>query len=666
LENSSDLIGGIGEKSLRNILDLALKISEYCNPPVRTEIRKKVGDLRALTDALCELRSQNKGTTPQAQSMSRSIGQQLRNLVQLIEQAIRDLERGGLTIPKQTLDGRLEQAMRWLANPGFDDRGLGLQAIRSIIEEARRIAASCPPAMASDLRRAAAEVEQLARQLEDLVNRGLGNSPQALALARQLGQKLKDLKKLIDKALIDRVVNDFLDIHSPLKQFTEAVLAPIGTPNREGNFVDKSNKLQEFSNNAVRTARDVSSTAPNKRIADNLFKSAANVESLCPQLQNAGRIRLNHPENKNADENFNNLRNEYANSLQKMRNLVDEAIDTNDFIQALEDAIRKHTILAENAIQIQDPQKLVDNTSAIARLANRVLNVAKQEADNSEDPAFVNRVNRALNALQNAIPPMISDAKDVAMNINDPSAANRWRNSNNKLIDAVVGIKNALAPPLPDISRLNLDAVPPARPAPISNQNLIVPPRPQLQESEDETENFPEPMPNQPILMAAHGLHNEVKQWSSKDNEIIAAAKRMALLMARLSQLVRGEGGTKKDLIDCAKAIQEAANHIASLAKEQAKLCTDKRMRTTILQVCEKIPTMSTQLSILCTVKATMLGAQASEEDREATEMLEGNAKYLMDAVKETVRACESASIKIRTDAGCRMVWQRKANWHQQ
>ena len=39
--------------------------------------------------------------------------------------------------------------------------------------------------------------------------------------------------------------------------------------------------------------------------------------------------------------------------------------------------------------------------------------------------------------------------------------------------------------------------------------------------------------------MAAHALHMDVKEWSSRDNDIIAAAKRMALLMARLSQLVR-------------------------------------------------------------------------------------------------------------------------------
>lgn len=46
------------------------------------------------------------------------------------------------------------------------------------------------------------------------------------------------------------------------------------------------------------------------------------------------------------------------------------------------------------------------------------------------------------------------------------------------------------------------------------------------------------------------------------------------------------------------------------LAKEHARLCTDRRMRTAILQVCERIPTIGGQLKILSTVKATMLGAQ--------------------------------------------------------
>ena len=79
--------------------------------------------------------------------------------------------------------------------------------------------------------------------------------------------------------------------------------------------------------------------------------------------------------------------------------------------------------------------------------------------------------------------------------------------------------------------------------------------------------------------MAAHDLHQEVRQWSSKENEIIAAAKRMAIHMARLSAYCGGQG-TKKDLIACSKLIAESSEEVTRLAKDQAKLCTDKRMRT--------------------------------------------------------------------------------------
>ncbi len=80
--------------------------------------------------------------------------------------------------------------------------------------------------------------------------------------------------------------------------------------------------------------------------------------------------------------------------------------------------------------------------------------------------------------------------------------------------------------------------------------------------------------------MAAHDLHQEVKQWSSKDNDIIAAAKKMALLMAKLSQLVGEDANSKRELIACAKAIAEASEEVTRIAKDLARECTDKRMRT--------------------------------------------------------------------------------------
>lgn len=72
---------------------------------------------------------------------------------------------------------------------------------------------------------------------------------------------------------------------------------------------------------------------------------------------------------------------------------------------------------------------------------------------------------------------------------------------------------------------------------------------------------------------------------SSQGNDIIAAAKRMALLMAEMSRLVRGGSGNKRALIQCAKDIAKASDEVTRLAKEVAKQCTDRRIRTNLLQV---------------------------------------------------------------------------------
>lgn len=61
--------------------------------------------------------------------------------------------------------------------------------------------------------------------------------------------------------------------------------------------------------------------------------------------------------------------------------------------------MRRYTTRCEDAITSAYPQGMVDNTSQIARLGNRVLIAAKNEADNSEEPAFIDRVNTAASQL---------------------------------------------------------------------------------------------------------------------------------------------------------------------------------------------------------------------------------------------------------------------------
>lgn len=546
------------------------------------------------------------------------------------------------------MQGRLEQACRWLQNPGADDKGLGQRAIALIVEEGKKVAEGLPGHQKAEILQLCDEVEQLSHQFSKLCNNGLGHTPEAQEIARKLNAKLHELKAQIQTAVVNRVVEDFIDISTPLKQFSDAVNVPEGTPGREQNFNQKSQNLQAFSDRASKTSRMVAAggSGGNKKLAEILLSSAAQIDSLTPQLISAGRIRMNYPLSKAAEEHLNNLKQQYSDTILKMRTSCDQATDPADFIKASEEQMQKHTFLCEDAIRSKQPQKMVDNTSSIARLANRVLLVAKQEADNSEDPEFTANIGLATDKLQNSVSPMVHDAKFVATNITDPQAASNWRDKNKQLLQNVRNVRSAVTqspeiPAPPDLAALNLSAsqqerIPPRPPLPRENlAPLRPPPPPPPPETDDEDDVFKAiPQANQPILLAAHGLHQEVRQWSSKDNEIIAAAKRMAKLMARLSELVRTDSkGSKRELIATAKQIAEASEDVTRLAKQLARECTDKRIRTNLLQVCERIPTIGTQLKILSTVKATMLGAQGSDEDHEATEMLVGNAQNLMQSV---------------------------------
>lgn len=108
-----------------------------------------------------------------------------------------------------------------------------------------------------------------------------------------------------------------------------------GTPGREANFEDKANYLSDWSRRAAKTGKMVAAggSGGNKKLAEALLNSANQLDSLTPQLVNAGRIRMNYPDNRAAEEHFDNLRNQYADTIGNVRNLCDEAVDAAHFVK---------------------------------------------------------------------------------------------------------------------------------------------------------------------------------------------------------------------------------------------------------------------------------------------------------------------------------------------
>uniref|UniRef100_A0A8C8LRL0 Vinculin n=1 Tax=Oncorhynchus tshawytscha TaxID=74940 RepID=A0A8C8LRL0_ONCTS len=706
--------GPEGEENIRALLSEAKKIADMCeDPKERDDILRSIGEMAALTAKLSELRRQGKGDTPEARALAKQIATALQNLQSKTSKAVANSRPAKAAVH---LEGKIEQAQSWMENPTMDDGGVGQAAIRGLVAEGRRLANALPGPYRQELVGKCEQVEQLMAQLADLAARGDGESPQARAVAQHLQESLKNLKGTMQEAMTQEVSDIFSDTTTPIKLLAVAATAPPNAPNRDQVFDERAANFENHANKLAATAEKAAAVGTaNKSTVEGIQAAVKSTRDITPQVVSAARIMLRNPGNQAALEHFETMNNQWIDNVEKMTGLVDEAIDTKSLLDASEEAIKKDLEKCRAAMANHQPQMLVVGATSIARRANRILLVAKREVENSEDPRFREIVKAASDELSRTISPMVMNAKAVAGNITDPSLQKGFLDSGHRILGAVAKVRDAFQPqepdfppPPPDLDQLHVSDEP-APPKPPLPEGEVPPPRPPPPEEKDE--DFPEQevgeMVSEPMMMAARQLHEEARKWSSKNigislqpesnsraaqschysvpsrkyvrfhaflvcdlfqgNDIIGAAKRMALLMAEMSRLVRGAGGNKRALIQCAKDIAKASDEVTKLAKEVAKQCTDKRIRTNLLQVCERIPTISTQLKILSTVKATMLGRTniSEEESEQATEMLVHNAQNLMQSVKETVREAEAASIKIRTDAGFTLHWIRKTPWYQ-
>ena len=60
----------------------------------------------------------------------------------------------------------------------------------------------------------------------------------------------------------------------------------------------------------------------------------------------------------------------------------------------------------------------------------RVLQVAKQETENSEDPGYIRKVEEASDHMASTVAPMVDSAKSLAKNITHPGRVADWRKNN--------------------------------------------------------------------------------------------------------------------------------------------------------------------------------------------------------------------------------------------
>jgi len=144
------------------------------------------------------------------------------------------------------------------------------------------------------------------------------------------------------------------------------------------------------------------------------------------------------------------------------------------------------------------------------------------------------------------------------------------------------------------------------------------------------------------IELAAKLLQEETDKWEQENNSIVKVAKEMAQQMMQMAKFARRRNRVqnKMEMINMAKAIASNALVILKFAKVIVEQCVDERSKNDLLYYAEYLPTISTQLKILSSVKA------ATPSDISADAMLVKNAQNLMQAVLKTLKAAEAACVK--------------------
>ncbi|XP_013174652.1 PREDICTED: vinculin-like [Papilio xuthus] len=453
LNDSSALRNSGGERALRSVLTSAQRAADHLATDLSDTLRRNVRSGGINADHLCDERQFGRGRETKALNLASELRGQLNEVEGIVNEGVRVAEKQG----GKTIQSRLESAHKWLVQPGAEahTRAEGQRAIASVVAQGHRIAEGLQGREKAEVLQLCGEVQRLSDKLADLCASGLANSDEARAITRELSDKLHELKRGMERAVVNRVVEDFIDVAAPLRHFADAVNAPEGSAGREANFLERASALQAFSARAAAAAGVVAAAAHDKRLADQLLHNKREVEKLSPQLIAAGKIRLHYPDSKVAEEHFNNLKNQYADAVLRVRDLCDQAVDPLDFVRTAGELMQKHTYLCEDAIRNNDAQKMVDNTSAIARLANRVLLVGGAECENTEDREFGRALAAAQQRLQASIPPAVRLAKRVALG--ERAAVPGWRTANNEIMSAASEVEGALsrhavrAPPLAEV-----------------------------------------------------------------------------------------------------------------------------------------------------------------------------------------------------------------------
>eukprot|EP00045_Choanoeca_perplexa_P011866 m.127199 g.127199 ORF g.127199 m.127199 type:complete len:854 (+) comp15798_c0_seq1:147-2708(+) len=446
--------------------------------------------------------------------------------------------------------------------------------------------------------------------------------------------------------------------------------------------------VQDYSHLLVQAVSNVAAMSNDARRVKLVAINAEQLEKITDQLSNAARLAHANPSVTSANNHVALLRDTWEYRADVLKATVAGMASPERVILVAGAGLQADLVTVTDLVKRGQAQDALRNARVVESRVTHLLSIADCEVENSEDASFQKPIETAAARLRAAMPKYLSAVQQLGEAPDDEVAKRQVATTTVEIKRGVEALRFAVKgeampvedePEGPDLSLEPNDPKLFKQVSGISGQSHT--------DDEDFEDDMPELSrepstvsprrmvdpanpPTGPIADAAKSLKQEASQWSSRNNPIIATASGMADAMQAMAQLANastrartGEeaAGQLGEMIGTAKEIAEKAKDIRRQAMVVAEACSDKRLKADLLYLCDRLPTISTQLKIIASVKA----ASASQNgNAEADNMLVKNAQNLMETVMRTVRASEAASMKTfattasAATAGIR--WKRK------
>ncbi|XP_061381954.1 catenin alpha isoform X3 [Danaus plexippus] len=538
--------------------------------------------------------------------------------------------------------------------------------------------------------RIVAECNAVRQALQDLLHEYMSNAgrqEQSEGLERALEQmcrKTRDLRRQLRKAVVDHVSDSFLETNVPLLVLLEAARG-----GNEKEVEEYALVFTEHANKLVEVANLVCSMSNNEDGVKMVRHAAGQIEALCPQVINAGRVLAARCRSRVAQENASAFARAWEAAVRLLTDAVDDITTIDDFLAVSENHILEDVNKCVVALQEADPDGLERTAAAIRGRATRVCSVVTQEMDNYEPCIYTKRVLEAVTVLRDQVMSKFAVRVDAAVSALGGGAGSGL--DENDFIDA---------------SRLVYDAVREIRRAVLMNRDEedLDPEDVELDEhytletrskssahtGEHGVDEYPDisgitnareamrkmtEEDKRKILQQVElfrrekmTFDNEVAKWDDAGNDIIMLAKHMCMIMLEMTDFTRGRGPLKTtmDVINAAKKISEAGTKLDKLTREIAEQCPESSTKQDLLAYLQRIALYCHQIQITSKVKADVqnISGELIVSGLDSATSLIQAAKNLMNAVVLTVKASYVASTKYTrqgTIASPIVVWRMKA-----